>query len=286
MGADATGAARPDELLDVQRALEDRGDHRGVVPGEEAAGPRLHAEVAELLERPAMGRRGLLQAHRMLRDQIDRRDAEAPRLDPPDRLDRDPMVALAGGQKEDELVGREAIIERGHERDGGLPEAGRGVGEQMLALGQTPAGIDEEIRLPVSDPVEGPRHAGGRRTEGRQRFATLHEDHETTSPSGAEDMKDFPRERAETTPVAIGGTHLRGSAYAAGRGSLLSWPAIASSAGSSPATASARGAIRSCDRIEPPAAAAGRPSTAGSRPATRAARRPSRSRMDPELAKR
>src|SRR5206468_10411103 len=267
MGADATGAARPDELLDVQRALEDRGDHRGVVPGEEAAGPRLHAEVAELLERPAMGRRGLLQAHRMLRDQIDRRDAEAPRLDPSDRLDRDPMVALAGGQKEDELVGGESVVERGHERDGGLPEAGRRVREQMLALGQTPAGVDEEIRLPVSDPVEGPRHAGGRRTEGRQRFATLHEDHETTSPSGAEDMKDFPRERAETTPVAIGGTHLRGSAYAAGRGSLLSWPAIASSAGSSPATASARGAILSCEWNVPPADAAGRPSTAGARPA-------------------
>src|SRR5438094_9129803 len=98
MGADATGAARPDELLDVQRALEDRGDHRGVVPGEEAAGPRLHPEIAELLERPAVGRRGLLQAHRVLRDQIDRRDAEAPRLGPANRLDRDSTVALAGGK--------------------------------------------------------------------------------------------------------------------------------------------------------------------------------------------
>src|SRR5438132_13893104 len=119
----------------------------------------------------------------------------------------------------------------------------------MIALDHTPAGIDEEIRLPVSDPDEGPRHAGGRRTEGRQRFATLHEDHETTSPSGAEDMKDFPRERAETTPVAIGGTHLRGSAYAAGRGSLLSCAAIAPSSASNPRTASARGAIRSRARI-------------------------------------
>src|SRR5207249_11263579 len=73
----------------------------------------------------------------MLGDQIDCRDVEAPRLDPPARLDRDPMVALAGGQEKDELVGREAIVERGHERDGGLAEARRGVGEEVLALGQT-----------------------------------------------------------------------------------------------------------------------------------------------------
>src|SRR5436309_9466052 len=162
----------------------------------------------------------------MLGDQIDCRDVEAPRLDPPDGLDRDPMVALAGGQEKDELVGRQAVVECGHQRDGGLAEARRGVGEEVLALGQTPARIDEEIRLAVPHPVEGPRHAGGRRTEGRQRFATLHEDLETTSPSGTEDMKDFPWERAETTPLAIGGRYLRRSAYAAGRGSSLHGPPL------------------------------------------------------------
>src|SRR5205807_6089213 len=108
MRAHATGAARADELLDVQRALEDRSDHRGIVSGEEAASPRLHAEIAEFLERPAVGRRGLLQAHRGLRDQTDRSDPYDALLAPPDRLDGDPMVALAWRRATDELVGGES----------------------------------------------------------------------------------------------------------------------------------------------------------------------------------
>src|SRR5204863_9015037 len=94
VGADATRPARPDELLHVERALEDRRDDRGVVPREERARPRLDLVVAELVERAAVCGSALLETHRLLRDQVDRRDPRSPRLDPAAALDRDPMLAL------------------------------------------------------------------------------------------------------------------------------------------------------------------------------------------------
>src|SRR2546428_266551 len=108
--ADATRAARPDELLHVERALEDRGDDRGVVPGEERARPRLDLVIAELVERAAVRGGALLETHRLLRDQVDRHDPRSPRLDPADGLDRDAMLALPRRQEQYELVRTERVF--------------------------------------------------------------------------------------------------------------------------------------------------------------------------------
>ena len=173
--AHPTRAARPNELLHVQGPLEDRRDDRGVVPREERTRPRLHLEVTEFLERPAMGRRPLLEAHRVLRDQVDRRDPRPLCFDPPDRFDRDPMVALTRREEEDELVLDQCVVEGRHKRHRGLPDAGRRMGEQMHALRHGPPCIQEEVRLAVTDPIEGPRHRTGRQTDVGPEFHAFHE---------------------------------------------------------------------------------------------------------------
>ena len=164
--AHAARPARPDELLHVERALEDRGDDRRVVPREEGARPRLDLVIAELVERAAVGRGALLEAHRLLRDQVDRRDPRPPRLDPTDRLDRDAMLALPRRQEEDELVRAEGELERRDEGHGGLADPGRGVGEQVSTVLDRAAGIGEEVRLTLANPIERPGDPDGARAHG------------------------------------------------------------------------------------------------------------------------
>ena len=194
MRAHAARAARPDELLHVQGPLEDRGDDGGIVPREEPARPRLHLEVAEFLEGATVGWRPFLEAHGMLRDQVDRWDPRTLGFDPADGLDRDSMVALPRRQEEDELVRGQGVVEGRDERHRGLPDPRRRVGEQMLPVGQGPPCVLEEIRLTITNPIEGPRHRAGRRTDIGPEFHAFHEGLEGPVSSRRRDMKRFPGE--------------------------------------------------------------------------------------------
>ena len=194
MRAHAARAARPDELLHVQGPLEDRGDDGGIVPREEPARPRLHLEVAEFLEGATVGWRPFLEAHGMLRDQVDRRDPRTLGFDPADGLDRDPMVTLPRRQEEDELLRGQGVVEGRDERHRGLPDPRRRVGEEMLPLGQGPPCVLEEIRLTITNPIEGPRHRAGRRTDIGPEFYAFHEGLEGPVSSRRRDMKRFPGE--------------------------------------------------------------------------------------------
>src|SRR5437773_345059 len=164
--ADATRPARPDELLHVERPLEDRGDDRGVVPREERARPRLDLVVAELVERAAVCGSALLETHRLLRDQVDRGDPRSPRLDPADGLDRDAMLALPRRQEQDELVRAERILKGRDQGDRGLADAGRRVGEEVPAVRDRETGVREEVGLALAHSIEGPWDPDGARRPG------------------------------------------------------------------------------------------------------------------------
>src|SRR5207245_5294097 len=144
-----------------------------VVPHEEGARPRLDLVIAELVERAAIGRGALLEAHRLLRDQVDRRDPRPPRLNPTDRLDRDAMLTLPRRQEQDELVRAEGELERRHEGHGRLANPGRGVSEQVSTVLDCATGIGEEVRLTLANPIEWPGDPDGARAHGggwRERF--------------------------------------------------------------------------------------------------------------------
>src|SRR5437899_9615115 len=190
----AARAARPDELLHVQGPLKDRGDDGGIVSREEPARPRLHLEVAEFLEGAAVRWRPFLEAHGMLRDQVDRWDPRTLGFDPADGLDRDSMVALPRRQEEDELIRGQGIVEGRDERHRGLPDPRRRVGEQMLPVGQGPPCVLEEIRLTITNPIEGPRHRAGRRTDVGPELHAFHEGLEGPVSSRRRDMKRFSGE--------------------------------------------------------------------------------------------
>src|SRR5439155_808251 len=141
-----------------------------------------------------VGWRPLLEAHRMLRDQVDCRDPRTLGFDPADGLDRDPMVTLPRRQEEDELPRGQGVVEGRDERHRGLPDPRRRVGEEMLAVRQGPPCVLEEIRLTVADPIEGPWHRTGRRTDNGPEFHAFHEGLEGPVSSRRRDMKRFPGE--------------------------------------------------------------------------------------------
>src|SRR5437660_357994 len=113
---------------------------------------------------------------------------------PPEGRDRGRVVALPRRQEEDELVHGQGVVEGRDERDRGLPDPRRSVGEQMLPVGQSPPCILEEIRLTVTNPIEGPRHRAGRRTDIGPEFHAFHEGLEGPVSSRRRDMKRFPGE--------------------------------------------------------------------------------------------
>src|SRR5437899_2622907 len=198
--ADTARAARADELLDVQGPLEDCGDHRGIVAREVRARPRLHLQVAELVERTPEGRRVLLEAHRLFRDQVHRRDSGSLRLDSPHGLDRDPVMALSRREEEDELVRAERDLQGCDERDRGLADSRRRVGEQVSSVRERPTRVREEVRLARTDPLERPRDQEGWRSDGCRGLERVdHRPPQSDCCRRRQGMKDFRRGRAETT---------------------------------------------------------------------------------------
>src|SRR5207249_4243387 len=105
----------------------------------------------------------LLETHRLLRDQVDRRDPRSPRLDPADGLDRDAMLALPRRQEQDELVRPELILKGGHQGDRGLADAGRRVGEEVPAVRDREASVREEVGLALAHSIERPWNPEGAR---------------------------------------------------------------------------------------------------------------------------
>src|SRR5207247_8839347 len=64
----------------------------------------------------------------------------------------------------------------------------------MLPVGQGLPCVLEETRLTITDPIEGPRHRAGRRTDIGPEFYAVHEDLEGPVSSRRRDMKRFPGE--------------------------------------------------------------------------------------------
>ena len=161
------------ELPHVEDLL--RGElHRGVRGAvEPAARPRAHLGLAELAEGVRPRRGPVVQAHRVLRDDVDRDDPDPAGPHPTQRLHRDPVLALLRGQEEDELPHAAGELGCGREGDRGLPRPRGRVGKEMPSLPDRCNGIPKEHILTRAHRRErecgddsrvhgpGPTHGGG-----------------------------------------------------------------------------------------------------------------------------
>ena len=226
--------------------------------------------LAELPERVRGPGRPVVQAHRLLRDDVDADHAEPAGSHPAERVHRDPVLALLRREEQDELALAPRVLDRCGEGDRGLPRARGGVGEEVLPLPDRTDGVREERALPVPNRLEGER--GGDpgverlRPSAHGRIRRLQRRPILRRVPSARGHPCFPGGWPKVLALdnRVGTVKYASPAWSAG------WRGSAPCAGSKRRRRSARGAGRSSCRVRRSARSAGRSSRGRSRCATRA----------------